>query len=89
MDAHTCFLLSKPLSKHTYTLGLQAAAKELGIYIAAGIHELPEENEHDTDEEGSERVYNTHVAIGPDGEIKSVYRKVCAINRISFWDHAH
>ncbi|KAF7335822.1 Nitrilase-like protein [Mycena venus] len=35
------YLLAQPLATHTYTLGLQAVAKELGIYINAGIHERP------------------------------------------------
>lgn len=74
-DAHQCYLLSQPLETHTYTLGLQAVAKELSIFINAGIHELPGPGEPDTDDAGSERVFNTHISIGPDGQIKSSYRK--------------
>ncbi|KAJ7776576.1 carbon-nitrogen hydrolase [Mycena maculata] len=75
-DAHLGYLLAEPLATHTYTLGLQAVAKELGIYINAGIHERPGSNEANSEEPGSERVYNTHVSIGPDGRILSFYRKL-------------
>ncbi|KAJ7284377.1 carbon-nitrogen hydrolase [Mycena rebaudengoi] len=76
-DAHQSYLLAEPLASHTYTLGLQAIAKELGIYISAGIHERPGVHEPDnTEEPGSERVYNTHVAIGSDGTIRESYRKL-------------
>ncbi len=36
-----CYALSEPLSSHTYTNGLASLAKELGVWISAGIHELP------------------------------------------------
>ncbi|KAJ7470820.1 carbon-nitrogen hydrolase [Mycena latifolia] len=75
-DAHLGYLLAEPLATHTYTLGLQAVAKELGIFISVGIHERPNPNEPSDEEPGSERVFNTHVAIGPDGTIRSVYRKL-------------
>ncbi|KAJ7116615.1 carbon-nitrogen hydrolase [Mycena epipterygia] len=74
-DAHQGYVLAEPLATHTYTLGLQAVAKELGIFINAGIHERPSPDDH-SEEPGSERVYNTHVSIGPDGKIKSFYRKL-------------
>ncbi|KAJ7660567.1 carbon-nitrogen hydrolase, partial [Mycena rosella] len=75
-DAHQGYVLAEPLETHTFTLGLQAVAKELGIFISAGIHERPSPNEPSSEEPGSERVFNTHVAIGPDGNVKSVYRKL-------------
>ncbi|KAJ7503510.1 carbon-nitrogen hydrolase [Mycena galericulata] len=75
-DAHLGYLLAEPLATHTYTLGLQAVAKELGIFINAGIHERPSAGEQSSEEPGSERVYNTQVCIGPDGKIKSFYRKL-------------
>ncbi|WVQ71826.1 hypothetical protein IAR50_001368 [Cryptococcus sp. DSM 104548] len=61
--------LSLPLPKHTYTLGLQKLAKELGVTISVGVHEGPED-EHE------ERVYNTHLLIGKEGELLARYRKV-------------
>ncbi|KAJ7173934.1 carbon-nitrogen hydrolase [Mycena crocata] len=75
-DAHQGYLLAEPLATHSYTLGLRRVAKELGIFINAGIHERPGLSEPNSEEPGSERVYNTHVSIGPDGEIKSFYRKL-------------
>ncbi|KAJ6553525.1 carbon-nitrogen hydrolase [Mycena vulgaris] len=75
-DAHLGYVLAEPLATHTYTLGLQAVAKELGISINAGIHERPSPDEPNAEEPGSERVFNTHVSIGPDGKIKSFYRKL-------------
>ncbi|KAJ7056786.1 carbon-nitrogen hydrolase [Mycena amicta] len=70
------YLLAEPLATHTYTNALRAVAKELGLYISVGIHERPTPEEAKREEPGSERVFNTHVVIGPDGEIASVYRKL-------------
>lgn len=69
-----CRRLSLPLSKHAYTLGLQALAKELGVTVSVGIHDVPEEG--DDDEPDSLRVYNTHVLIDKEGSIKARYSKV-------------
>ncbi|BEI83877.1 hypothetical protein CcaverHIS002_0404810 [Cutaneotrichosporon cavernicola] len=69
-----CRRLSLPLSKHEYTLGLQTLAKELGVAISVGIHDVPEEGEDD--EPDSLRVYNTHVLIDTDGSIKAKYSKL-------------
>jgi predicted amidohydrolase len=64
--------------KHTFTLGLQSLAKELGIWICAGIHEIPRDDEVEDLKESRkvEKVLNSHVAIGPDGIVKGCYRKV-------------
>ncbi|KAF8206967.1 putative nitrilase-like protein [Mycena galopus ATCC 62051] len=75
-DPHLGYLLAEPLATHAYTRGLQAVAKELGIYISAGIHERPRPDEAASEEPGSERVFNTHVSIGPDGQVKAFYRKL-------------
>ncbi|KAK7032723.1 nitrilase-like protein [Favolaschia claudopus] len=75
-DPHVGYLLAEPLATHTYTLGLQAVAKELGIYINAGIHERPGPDEAAEEDPGSERVFNTQVSIGPDGRVKAFYRKL-------------
>jgi len=75
-DQHLGYLLAEPLTTHTYTLGLQAVAKELGIYINAGIHERPSPDEAASEEPGSERVFNTLVSIGPDGTVQAFYRKL-------------
>ncbi|KAJ6577654.1 putative nitrilase-like protein [Mycena capillaripes] len=75
-DAHLGWELAEPLPTHTYTLGLQEVAKELEIFISVGIHERPGPDEAASEEPGSERVFNTHVAIGSDGKIKSFYRKL-------------
>ncbi|KAF7327335.1 Nitrilase-like protein [Mycena kentingensis (nom. inval.)] len=74
--AHEGFLLAEPLSTHTYTSALRAVAKELGVYISVGIHERPGPDEAKSEEPGSERVFNTHVTIGPDGDILGTYRKL-------------
>jgi predicted amidohydrolase len=66
--------LSKPLSEHVYVLGLQKLAKELSIYISVGVHEQPEANEPEAKDD-DERAFNTHLIIGPDGEIVTKYRK--------------
>lgn len=64
--------LAQPLSQHEYAKGLQKLAKELGVVIAAGIHDLPE------DLHGDDRVQNTQVLIGTDGELLADYNKVSA-----------
>ncbi|RXK40671.1 nit protein 1 [Tremella mesenterica] len=71
-----CHFLSPPLSKHPYTLGLRSLAKELGVIISAGVHETPESDEEDTEPPGSLKVYNTHVLIGPQGDLLARYRKL-------------
>ncbi len=75
---HECYILSQPLATHTYALGLQSLAKELGVWICAGIHEIPRDDEVEDLEESrkGEKVLNSHVAIGPDGMVKGCYRKV-------------
>ncbi|KAL1405483.1 Carbon-nitrogen hydrolase [Vanrija albida] len=75
-SADETFQLSAPLSKHEYTQGLQALAKELGVVISAGVHDLPEADEKDDEPEGSLRVYNTHVLIGTEGQLLARYRKI-------------
>ncbi|EKD00247.1 nitrilase-like protein [Trichosporon asahii var. asahii CBS 8904] len=62
--------LAQPLSQHEYALGLRKLAKELGVVIAAGIHDLPE------DPQGDDRVQNTQVLIGTDGELLADYNKL-------------
>jgi len=77
-----CYNLSQPLASHTYTLALQALAKELGVWIAVGIHELPGEEDDEKIKEESKKglkVFNTYVAIGPEGNIVGSYRKVSGI----------
>ncbi|WVQ78537.1 hypothetical protein IAT38_000623 [Cryptococcus sp. DSM 104549] len=61
--------LSLPLPQHTYTLGMQALARELGVVISVGVHEGPED-------EAEQRVWNTHLLIGGDGAILGRYRKL-------------
>ncbi|KAL7424150.1 Carbon-nitrogen hydrolase [Cryptotrichosporon argae] len=76
LTTEECRALSFPLSAHPYTLGLRALAKELGIVISAGVHEVPEPGEADDEPAGSLRVYNTHVLIGKDGALLARYRKL-------------
>jgi predicted amidohydrolase len=73
--------LSQPLATHDYALGLQSLAKHLGIWICAGIHEIPRDDEVEDGKESKERekVFNSHVAIGPDGLVKGCYRKVSGV----------
>lgn len=59
-------------------MGLQGVAKELGVTISVGIHDLPEVGEADDEPAGSKRVFNTHVLIGTDGELLATYRKASA-----------
>ncbi|CAK5268693.1 unnamed protein product [Mycena citricolor] len=75
-NAHEGYLLAAPLASHKYALGLQAVAKELGIYISVGIHERPGPEDMAGEAPGSERVFNTHVCISPDGTLKAFYRKL-------------
>lgn len=51
-------------------------AKELGIAISVGVHDVPEEDEDDDEPAGSLRVFNTHVLIGKDGGILARYSKL-------------
>jgi predicted amidohydrolase len=73
--------LSQPLATHDYALGLQSLAKHLGVWICAGIHEIPRDDEVEDLKESKERekVFNSHVAIGPDGLVKGCYRKVSGV----------
>jgi predicted amidohydrolase len=60
-------------------LELQDLAKELGVWIVVGIHELPGEDDDEKVKEESrngKKVFNTYVAIGPTGSIEKRYRKV-------------
>lgn len=75
-SAEECRGLSVPLSKHKFALGLQEVAKELGVVISVGVHDIPEEHEDDDEPEGSLRVFNTHILIGRDGSILARYSKV-------------
>jgi predicted amidohydrolase len=56
--------------------GLQAIARELGVVVSAGVHELPEKHEDSAEPAGSTRVFNTHVLIGADGGVLEKYRKL-------------
>ncbi|MEV0945761.1 carbon-nitrogen hydrolase family protein [Rhodococcus sp. NPDC049939] len=50
-----------------FVSGLRAIASEVGVYLAAGINEhLP----------GDDRISNTIVAFGPDGDLVATYRKL-------------
>ncbi|MEU4647634.1 carbon-nitrogen hydrolase family protein [Nocardia fluminea] len=51
-----------------FTSGLAALAAEFGVYLVAGLVELPSP--------GATRISNTLVAHGPDGARVAVYRKV-------------
>jgi len=81
-----CYNLSQPLVSHTYTLALQALAKDLGVWIVVGIHELPGEDDDDKVKEESKKglkVFNTYVAIGPEGKVEASYRKVSGFHPLS------
>ncbi|KAJ9117052.1 hypothetical protein QFC22_004711 [Naganishia vaughanmartiniae] len=75
-----CYDLSQPLHCHTFINGLQALARELGVWIGVGIHELPtaaKDGEQLVKEAEAERkVFNSFVAIQPTGEVAETYRKV-------------
>ncbi|CED85564.1 Carbon-nitrogen hydrolase [Phaffia rhodozyma] len=75
-DAHKGYLMSGTLKDHKYVLAIRSLAKELKVTIFAGIHERPGEDEENPDGEGSEKVFNTQVIIGQDGEILDSYRKL-------------
>jgi predicted amidohydrolase len=70
--------LSQPVSSHTYTQGLQKLAKELNVWIAAGIHELPDATDGEEimkESKEGKKAFNSHVAIDPKGEVVTAYRK--------------
>jgi predicted amidohydrolase len=74
-----CYDLSQPLSSHTYTRGLQDLAKELNVWIASGVHELPGSEDDEaikSESKQGKKVFNTYVAIDPQGELVTSYRKV-------------
>jgi predicted amidohydrolase len=74
-----CYDLSQPLSNHTYTRGLQDLAKELNVWIASGVHELPGPEDDEaikSESKQGKKVFNTYVAIDPQGELVTSYRKV-------------
>jgi predicted amidohydrolase len=50
-----------------FVTGLSALARELSIFIVAGINE---------ELEGGEQIFNTLVAVGPQGDVVGVYRKL-------------
>jgi predicted amidohydrolase len=49
----------------------RAAARELGIELVAGSF-----SERDEDSARPERLHNTSVHVGPDGELRATYRKI-------------
>jgi predicted amidohydrolase len=57
---------AEPLSG-PFVTGLSALARELSIFIVAGINE---------ELEGGEQISNTLVAVGPQGDVVGVYRKL-------------
>ena len=74
-----CYDFSQPLSSHTYTRGLQDLAKELNVWIASGVHELPGSEDDEaikSESKQGKKVFNTYVAIDPQGELVTSYRKV-------------
>lgn len=74
-----CYDLSQPLSSHTYTRGLQDLAKELNVWIASGVHELPGSEDDEaikSESKQGKKAFNTYVAIDPQGELVTSYRKV-------------
>jgi len=51
----------------------------LNVWIASGVHELPGPDDEEairTESEHGKKAFNTYVAIDPQGELVSSYRKV-------------
>jgi deaminated glutathione amidase len=59
---------AQPLDSHAAVLWARDLARELGIDLVAGS--VAERRE------GRDKLSNTSVQVGPDGEIKAVYRKI-------------
>lgn len=58
-------------------------AKELNVWIASGVHELPGPEDDEpirTESERGKKAFNTYVAINPLGELVESYRKVSMPN---------
>ena len=88
-----CYELSQPLASHAYTIGLQQLAKELGVWIFAGIHELPTieaDGENVVNESlTGKKVYNSLVVINDQGSVTESYRKVSAVpwlHQVDVWN---
>lgn len=68
-------ILSLDKAKRVYLLdGLKTIARESGLWLSAGgmhVSGAPPDPES-----GNKRVYNTHVIVNDQGELKAVYRKV-------------
>ena len=81
----TVFGLSETLKASSFVRGIRDEAKASDIWVSVGIHELPSEedkqsetngvNGHDGDK-ARQRCYNTQCLISSDGEIASIYRKL-------------
>ncbi|KAI5448995.1 Carbon-nitrogen hydrolase [Naganishia albida] len=74
-----CYDLSRPISSHGFTNGLREVAKELGVWVFVGVHELPSERDAEEVKRESEegrKVFNSLVVITDEGEVEETYRKV-------------
>jgi predicted amidohydrolase len=55
--------------------GLQFIARESGMWISGGgVHTRVSKSQSSTEEQ--QKIYNTHVIIGSDGELKAYYHKI-------------
>ncbi|WP_405161131.1 carbon-nitrogen hydrolase family protein [Nocardia sp. NBC_01499] len=59
-----------------FVTGLGAIAREFGVYLVAGIVERVAS--------GGDRIHNTLVVLGPDGNLVTVYRKVHLYDAFGF-----
>lgn len=74
-----CYDLSRPISSHVFTNGLREVAKEWGVWVFVGVHELPSEKDAEEVKRESEegrKVFNSLVVITDEGEVEETYRKV-------------
>ncbi|KIM23997.1 hypothetical protein M408DRAFT_247558 [Serendipita vermifera MAFF 305830] len=61
--------LSSPLHQSVFLNGIREAAKNSQTWIGVGVHERK-------DDPNEQRVYNTHLLIDPQGDIKGRYEKL-------------
>lgn len=74
-----CYQLSQTIEEHEYVHGLKDLAKELGVWVFVGVHELPSERDGEAvvrESEEGRKVFNSLVVIDDEGEVRETYRKV-------------
>nr|CDI54707.1 probable NIT2-nitrilase [Melanopsichium pennsylvanicum 4] len=71
--------LTRSSDNAAFVSGIQAAAKEAGVFVSVGIHEAPSKEQDERDRaqnKGRLRCYNTQLLIDGSGDILDRYRKL-------------